>query len=151
MIAGWVIWDQYASGFSPWLIIGLAEAQVGQRTHLAGIWDGDRLQLFIDGVPVTTQPLKFSMSNTTQGLYIGGVHPDLLPSGENDRFFNGVIESVRISSGVRYTSAYDPGPLTTDDSTLALYRFDRVRGSTVVDASNHGHSARIVNAELITD
>lgn len=133
------------------LIIAVAEARVDQRTHLAGTWDGDRLRLFIDGVPVRTDSLEFSMSNTTQGLYIGGVRRDLLPSNENDRFFNGVIESVRISSGVRYETQYDPGPLTPDNTTLALYRFDRVRGSRVADASNHGHSAQIVDAKLITD
>ena len=133
------------------LIVSLSEARIGQRTHLAGVWDGENLHLFINGVPAETRPVEFEMSETSGGLYIGGVPRNLLPPGENDRFFNGVIEAVRISNGVRYTTGFDPGTLEPDSSTLALYRFHPVQGQTVSDTSHHGHTATIVDAEPVID
>ncbi|MFP6764854.1 MAG: LamG-like jellyroll fold domain-containing protein, partial [Planctomycetaceae bacterium] len=138
-------------GSNSHLIVSVSEARSGQRTHLAGMWDGENLHLFINGVPAETRPLEFQMSETSGGLYIGGVPQNLLPPGENDRFFNGLVEAVRISNGVRYTTGFDPGPLEPDSSPLALYHFNQVQGQSVPDASHHGHAATIVDAELITD
>jgi len=138
-------------GNSSHLIVSLSEARIGKRTHLAGVWDGENLHLFINGVPAETRPVEFEMSETSGGLYIGGVPQNLLPPGENDRFFNGLIEAVRISNGVRYTTGFDPGALEPESSTLALYRFNQVQGPTVPDSSDNGHAATIVGAEPVTD
>ena len=75
---------------------------------------------------------------------------DLLPSGQNDRFFEGVIEAVRISDGVRYKETFGaPAMLNADSDTLALYVFDAGQGQHVEDTSQHGHDGTIVDAEWI--
>lgn len=51
--------------------------------------------------------------------------------------FNGWIDEVRISTGVRYTGNFTPAltPFVPDASTLALYHFDEGSGTLVLDAS----------------
>jgi len=133
------------------LVTAVEEAPTGLRTHLAGAWDGENLHLYINGVRAETRSMSYELQETSGGLYIGGVPRNRLPAGENDRFFNGTIESVRISDGVRYTADFDPGALVPDSRTLALYLFSQARDRTVPDASDNGHAATIEGAEPVMD
>ncbi|MHC4878245.1 MAG: protein kinase domain-containing protein, partial [Planctomycetota bacterium] len=81
--------------------------QPGQTYHVAGQWDGSALSLFIDGELAETREMKFELPVTEGGLYIGGVRPDLLPPDQNDRFFAGRIDTLRISQAVRYQSSFE--------------------------------------------
>lgn len=57
-------------------------------------------------------------------------------------FFGGVVDELRISSGIRYTAAFTPptAPFAADGSTLVLYHFDEGAGQTVADASGYGRT-----------
>ncbi|WP_166826574.1 protein kinase domain-containing protein [Thalassoroseus pseudoceratinae] len=130
------------------LIVAFEPAQIGVRYHIAGAWDGQRLDLYVNGQRVETGSMGYRMPDTRGGLFIGGVPPDLLPPGENDRFFEGRIEAVRISQGTRYTAAFEPpAQLTSDDLTLALYQFEEGEGDTALDASGNNHEATLQNVE----
>ncbi len=134
------------------LIATLDRTQTGPRYHVAGIWDGRELQLFVNGQPVETAPMGYEMPDTTGGLYIGGVRPDLLPQGENNRFFAGRIEAVRISRGLRYTAAFPPPTrLESEAETLALYQFDEGKGQITHDDSGNGHDATLFDAEWVPE
>lgn len=134
------------------LIVTDLPATLHKPVHVAGIFNGDNLKLFIDGKRVSLQSSTFELGETKGGLYIGGVAPGKLPEGQNDRFFEGKIYAVRISRGVRYIADFQP-PLTidSDPQTLALYRFNTDTGTTSKDQSGHGHDAQIVDARWIAD
>jgi hypothetical protein len=132
------------------LIQSVQPGQRGQRVHLAGTWNGNELQLFVDGERVETKPINFRLPETSGGLYIGGVRHDLLPPDQNDRFFDGLIYEVRISEGVRFHETFHaPQQLRSDSQTLALYQFDDGHSEKVPDASQNGHDATIVDADWV--
>jgi len=49
--------------------------------------------------------------------------------------YNGLIDELRISSSVRYTTNFTRpiNPFTSDNSTVTLFHFDEANGTTVVD------------------
>jgi hypothetical protein len=71
---------------------------------------------------------------------------------ENDAYFNGVIDEVRISNIVRYPA---PGPFTpastftTDANTVALFHFDEGVGQTTNDASANNFNAILGNTTAV--
>jgi serine/threonine protein kinase len=103
------------------LVAATQPVLLNETTHVAGVFDGETMTMFINGRNVELAPVAFSLSDATGGLFIGGVERDRLPSDQSDRFFDGWIESVRISRGVRYRRTFAVSlPLTDDDQTLAL-------------------------------
>ena len=55
-------------------------------------------------------------------------------------FFNGLIDEVRISNIVCYTTSFTPptAPFSVDSSTVALWHFEEEAGQIVTDATGHG-------------
>lgn len=134
-------------GFESYLIATAEMPQPGETVHLAGVFRGTELQMFIDGQPATAGPTEFPLSETSGGLCIGGVPPDRLPVDQNDRFFSGVIYAVRISRGVRYTSAFKPPTeLGADRETIAAFTFDKNTGRQVTGTGERAWQGEIVDA-----
>ncbi|MFM7037147.1 MAG: protein kinase domain-containing protein, partial [Planctomycetaceae bacterium] len=95
--------------------------QLNRWTHLAAVFDSQTNKLFIDGREEIHSPITFSLASTDGGLFVGGVDPARLPSGENQRFFNGRLRGFRISRGARYSSPFSPPDvLTRDPQTIAV-------------------------------
>ncbi|WP_417851257.1 LamG-like jellyroll fold domain-containing protein [Thalassoglobus sp.] len=109
-----------------------------RRTHIAGQWNGQSLQLFIDGKLV--QERDYSGSFNPQGsLEIGG---------HDGSRFKGSIDEIRISKTLRYQTDFIPqNELTSDEETLALYHFNEGTGNTLKDSSGNGHNGKIVGAK----
>ncbi len=134
-------------GNQPLLIVATERVELNRNVHLAGTWDGRELALFLEGRRVDTTPIRFDLQPTTGGFFIGGVPPDLLPAGQNDRFFDGTIDAVRLSRGVRYEQPFPrPAQLTSDDDTLLLFNFNQGQGTSLEDESPHRHRATIEGA-----
>lgn len=96
-------------------------------------------------------------STTTGKLYINGVlsgtstidhFPSELGATTNnwigrsqfntDPYLNGIVDELRISNVVRYTSNFTvPPQFTTDANTVALYHFNEGTGQTTADASGN--------------
>jgi hypothetical protein len=105
-----------------------ASVMDGVLHHLAGTWDGESTDLFVDGV--------------REGFAAGAPTE---PPGDTIRFgcdsaanaYPGLLDEVRISSVVRYTddfsvptAAYEP-----DADTLGLFHVDEGEGDTTMDAA----------------
>jgi hypothetical protein len=55
-----------------------------------------------------------------------------------------------VSKTARYAEDYTPpAEYAADADTLALYRFDEGRGSTLNDASGNGHHGTIVKCQWV--
>ncbi len=96
--------------------------QPGQWYHVAASFDSATLRLFVNGRETELSRQPFELSETEGGFFIGGVDRQRLPSSQNDRFFHGQVESVRITSGARYLANFVPSlQLTSDENTLAVF------------------------------
>ena len=114
--------------------------------HVAGTWDGMQLRLFVDGHNVPVGSIPFDLGETQPGLFIGGVDPNRLPSGQNMRFFTGAIDALRISEAVLYKEGQSfraPTRLEKRPKTLVLMQFNEpVGASEFRDESGNGHHGR---------
>lgn len=125
--------------------------QLGEWTHVAGVYKGDQLQLFINGRPVGTNAGQMPLLPTVGGLFIGGAPVDRLGhSPDQERWFVGDIREVRVSQHddlPRYTQRFaPPESLEVDADTVALYRFVEGTGNLIHDASGNGHHGTIAGA-----
>ena len=100
----------------------------GGAFHIAGVLDGERLQVYVNGV--TGEP-SFSFESTPSDV-------------ESTTITNGIIDEVRISNIARYMEDFTPERrFEPDEHTLALYHFDEGEGETLVDSSGNGHHGDI--------
>jgi hypothetical protein len=80
------------------------------------------MRLFVNGRETELNRQPFELPETEGGFFIGGVDRERLPGSQNDRFFHGLVESVRVTSGARYPANFVPSPqLTSDEKTLAVF------------------------------
>ena len=126
---------------------------VGRRTHLAGVWDGKAIALFVNG--------------RLQQRSLPSAQPALPLVGEKGFRFNrlgagngtakvlrnpyfGTIEQVRVSRIARYADDFQPPErFAPDPDTVSLYRFDEGLGDQLTDASGNGHHGKIRGAKWV--
>ena len=86
----------------------IAGAFSRKEVHLAGVFDGRRVGLFVNGVLQTAK--NFSTARgprlSKRHVLIGADPDKTAHSGTN--FFNGTLESVMITSGVKYRKNFKP-------------------------------------------
>ena len=100
--------------------------QPGQWYHVAASFDSATMRLFVNGRETELSQQPFELPETQGGFFIGGVDRQRLPSSQNDRFFHGLVESVRVTRGARYSANFAPAPqLTHDEKTLAVFPLHR--------------------------
>ena len=117
-----------------------------RRMHLAGISTGKELRLFIDGHLAGKAPLVGDLPVVAGVCLLGG------PNVISDAFppFDGLIDEVRISKGVRYNENFTPAPrFEADADTLAVYHFDEGQGDILKDSSGNNHHGKIVGAKWV--
>lgn len=95
--------------------------------HLAGVFDGAELRLYVDGTLASSAPASGKRTLNPHPAY-AGADPD--GKGEPMDFFDGAVDEIRISSGARYqgpafTPVRRPDP---DEATLLLLHCDRDLG-----------------------
>jgi hypothetical protein len=138
----------YADGTPVILLSGLAwldgtssKISVGVWTHIAIVNNGGTWSIFVNGTSVLTQ-IAGSPSTPAEFFSIGVTDSYHRTSDDIGGYFNGVIDEVRFSSVVRYTSNFTPPstPFTTDANTIALYHFDEGSGTTTADVSGNGYN-----------
>ena len=118
-------------------------------THLAGVIDGPEVRLYVNGIQqrqVAQMPAGHDAS--TQVLLIGA-NPD--KDNKPTKFFDGLLDEVRISKIVRYTGNFRPQRRfpPADAVTELLLRFDDGVGSIARDSTPHKRDGKIVGAKWV--
>jgi cbb3-type cytochrome oxidase cytochrome c subunit len=131
----------YLPGYEPDHVTSDVDLVNNQWRHVAMTHDGAQVRLFVDGKQIAAAAVKRVKQGTTSGpLWIGAYEPPSL-------LCDGVIDEVRISSGVREINAAPSEPYALERSedssgpakqaatkaaTLRLFHFD--------STSRHGES-----------
>jgi len=76
---------------TPWgNLLGKRSVNDGQWHHVAGIYDGKKMYLIIDGDVDASQPASGRINTNNAPVYIGN------NAEQNSRFWNGLIDDVRV-------------------------------------------------------
>jgi hypothetical protein len=112
-------------------IRGNTVLSAGQWYHVAAVWDGSTVRLFVNGVLDNTPPSRTgTIGADTRPLYIGG------RSGAD--FFDGMIRDVRI-----YNRAVYDSEIQKLAGLLGHWMFDEGSGTTAADSSGQGLNATL--------
>ncbi len=110
-----------------------------QRIHLAGVNDGQRRALYLNGRLIATSP-DAGVSDPQKKA-----EPLLLGYG-----LHGQIDAVRISSTVRYIADFKPPQrFEADQHTEVLYNFLEGSGDVLHDTSGHNRHGKILGAKWV--
>jgi hypothetical protein len=116
--------------------IGTTTITTGVWHHVAGVFDGSQMRVYVDGV------LNGSVSTTngpaagTGGFSIGRFSYPYHPY-----YFGGLLDEVRVSAAALYTSNFTPG-LGPSSAVRGLWKFD---GQTANDFSGNGNHGTLQN------
>ena len=107
-----------------WQWKGGGKVQMGEWTHVAAVWDGKVMRLFVGGKKAAEHDLPDGAPFAAGGgaLRVGARGAPNEPSG----VFRGLMDELRISSKARYTADFTPPaePFKPDAATMALWHFD---------------------------
>ncbi len=122
-------------------IIGSTTVSTGVWHHVAGVFDGTQLRVYLDGTLDGSKSSTFAPVTGTQFLRIGAA--GTAASGVYT-FFNGLVDEVRVSTGALYTADFSPSAqLSATSGTQGLWKFD---GQTVNDSSGNGNHGALYNS-----
>lgn len=120
--------DLYQSHNQYTTAIGGTTITTGTWHHVAGVFDGNQMRVYLNGV------LDGSLS-TTNGPASGTSPLNIGKSTYTTYYFGGLIDDVRISAAALYSSNFTPG-LGLANQTRAFWKFD---GQTANDSSGNGN------------
>lgn len=114
-----------------------------RAVHLAAVWDGTRLSLFVDGKLHLSGVAKVDNMPLMNETFTVGTRPRAISKASSSGvWFHGEIDEIRFSHIARYRSDFAPDRhLDADEATDALYHLDEGSGNRAHDASgaeNHG-------------
>lgn len=118
----------------------------GRWHHVAGVFDGKEVRLYLDGKKIASQAGSGRRRANQLPLLIGA---DVNRSGAPTSFFQGRIDEVRLSKSVRYQGdRFEvPDKHAADADTVLLLACDRMFGPWAIDRSpTHTHPTRVGNA-----
>ncbi len=109
------------------------EIPLNTWVHLAGVFDEQTAQLFVNGKLIASEEAKGKRVQNELSMFLGA-DPDR--EDKPDRFFKGKIDEVRISQGIQYKTDFTPAKaLDVGDTTLLKVSFDQQIGRYFVDGS----------------
>ena len=106
--------------------------------HVVGVVDASNVaSLYVDGVFQASSSGTGPIALDGNGYVYIGEHP----TSPSHYYYSGLIDEVRVSNNVRYTSNFTRPtlPFTSDANTLLLFHFDESSGTTTADASDNGN------------
>lgn len=74
-------------------LYGSSNVNDGKWHHVAGVYDGQRMYLYVDGVVDSSQPASGGINTNDEPVYIGE------NSEMTGRFWNGLVDDVRVYNG----------------------------------------------------
>lgn len=127
-------------------------AEEGKFVHVAAVFDGKSLKLFVDGLLQKDVKEMTSIHKHSPHPFMIGADPYGSGSGVKPHYpFYGVIDEVRISTVARYDKDFIPARrFEADGPTAALFHFDEGSGDLVRDASSNNYHGGIVGAKWVS-
>ncbi len=121
-------------------------ARLGELAHVAGVFDGRIVRLFVNGRLQDAVGTLTSDHKVSNLRFMIGADPDFNSSPQKQ--FEGSIDSVHVSHAVLYESDFDPpDPLVRTPSTALLLQLDEGAGEVAADSSVHEQHATIHGAK----
>ena len=106
--------------------IATAPVPTNAWTHLAGVYDGKQMTLYVDGQPSATRNASGPRATNPLPLYLGA-NPDA--KSQPTQFYTGSLDEVRLSRTARYTTAFTPAKTHASDAdTILLFPCDSLLG-----------------------
>ena len=115
----------------------------GEHHHLAGVFDGREVRLYLDGRLIVSQVASGSRTRNELPFIVGA---DVDRQGRPVSFFDGEIDAVRISTVARYAGpSFEPvHHPQLDAETILLLDLSRRIGPWTPDVSASGAHGRVV-------
>ena len=118
-------------------VIGATTLSTGVWHHVAGVYDGSQIRIYVDGQLDGVGTLDHPMTHCSVPMRIG--RNNYLY--DNSHYFMGLVDEIRVSAGALYTGAFTPAPhLTAATDTRGLWKFD---GQTPNDFSANGNNGTL--------
>lgn len=133
--------ERYATAKS-----GKGAVKTGAWQHLAGVFDGTEVRVYVDGALVGQVAGQGARKRNRLPLFVGA---DTTAKGNPGSFFAGLVDDVRISKQARYQGErFTPPPrLTADADTVLWLPCDTDFGPWTADAGpRHQHARRLGTA-----
>lgn len=118
-----------------------------QWHHVAGVWDGSQVEMFVDGVP-SGSPASFS------GPFGATSLPMQIATGSGGLFQHSIVAQVRITTNAVYAigATFTPAnTLTNLPDTVCLYTFTEGSGTSSADHSPSGFNLTLFNGVTWTN
>ena len=121
----------------------------GTWHHVAGVYDGAEIRLYVDGTLITTTKRSGKRRTNNRPLMIGA---DVSNRSQPTSFFDGDIDAVRLTAAAVYTGdSFTPArrPAATPETYLLL-NMDGLAGPWLYDESGRGAHPVVTNTvELV--
>lgn len=121
------------------------DVPIGVWTHVAAVYDGQSMKLFIDGVERGSTPASGPIvSKNRRATRIGGY----AGTAANRPWFDGEIDEVRIWEVARTTEQLRAGmyhEIEAQTGLLGYWRFGDGGGAVASDHSGHGNRGELTN------
>ena len=125
--------DLYQSPTTYTPVIGSTTITTGVWHHVAGVFDGSQMRVYLDGVLDGSVSTTNAPASGTSSLKIGRT------SGGS--YFGGLIDEARVSNSAVYTGNFTPQThLTASGSTKGLWKFD---GTSTADSSGNANNGTL--------
>lgn len=141
----WAFGDQiefciYIDGDSQYCVDSTGTLTMNAWNHVAGVYDGSFMRIYLDGSEDATQALSGAISTSTNPLYIGGdpTEPTYLP-GQLDEV---AVWSVARSE-VQIQTSMSAGLTGTESGLVGYWPMDDGGGQVVEDASPNNLDATL--------
>jgi len=110
------------------------QLEVGRWHHVAGVYDGSEVRLYVDGALVARKVGGGARTTSALPLIVGG---DVSSDGRANSCLDGALDEVRLARGARYTGErFTPVRRHTSDAeTVLLLHMDGALGPWLFDSS----------------
>ena len=117
--------------------------------HIAGVYDGQQLRLYLNGALVNTTPASGQRTRNDLPMIIGG---DVDSAGKPTSLATGQLDEVRLTFAAAYSGRLieTERRLPHDRDTLLMFHMDGDLGPWIYDASTrHSHAQRLGAAQVV--
>ena len=117
---------------------GVQKLDTTKWTHLAGVFDGQHVKLFVDGEEVASVEASGKRKTNKLPLFIGA-DPDR--ASQPTRCFHGLIDEFRLSKSAVYEKPFEPAKtVQSNGDTVLLMHLDKRVGPFTFDQSEQNAS-----------